>query len=56
MGNPAENQITRDLERRIETIEALGDAELGRFTKWDWLLCIAGSVVIPAILLWRFAG
>jgi len=50
------NQATRELEERIKTIEALGDAELGRFTQWDWLLCIVGAVVIPAILLWWFAG
>ena len=55
MHNPVANQITRDLEKRIETIEALGDAELGGFTKIDWMLCIVGAVVIPAILLWWFA-
>jgi len=56
MDNSADHRIAGDLERRIEIIEALGDAELGKFTKLDWLLCIAGSVVIPAILLARFAG
>ena len=56
MHNPTANQHNRDLEKRIEAINALGDADLGRFTKWDWVLCIAGAVVIPAILLWWFAG
>ncbi len=56
MNNPTPSQINRDLEERIETIEALGDKELGSFTQLDWFLCIAGAVVIPAILLWWFAG
>jgi hypothetical protein len=55
MQDQESNRITRNLEQRIETVEALGDAELGSFTSLDWLLCIAGSVVIPALLLWWFA-
>lgn len=56
MDKPADDQLARELERRIEIIESLDDAELGSFTAWDWFLCIAGAVVIPAILLAWFAG
>ena len=56
MNNPTPSQISRDLEQRIETIEALGDKELGSFTQFDWIVCIVGAGVIPAILLWWFAG
>ena len=49
-------RLVEDLERRIEEIEALDDSDVGNFTALDWFFCIAGSVVIPVIALWRFAG
>jgi hypothetical protein len=49
-------RLVEDLERRIEQLEALDDSDLGGFTGLDWFFCIAGSVVIPAIALWWFAG
>ncbi len=49
-------RLVEDLERRIEELEALDDSEIGSFTTLDWFFCIAGSVVIPAIALWWFAG
>lgn len=55
MNEPTVSQTASDLEQRIEVIEALGDEELGSFTRWDWWVCIVAAVVIPAILLWRFA-
>jgi hypothetical protein len=55
MSKPALDQIS-ELESRIETIEALGDEELGGFTRIDWWLCIIGAVVIPTLFLWWFAG
>jgi hypothetical protein len=48
--------LVADLERRIEELEGLDDSEIGRFTALDWFFCITGSVVIPAIALWWFAG
>jgi hypothetical protein len=47
--------LVEDLERRIEELEGLDDADIGKFTRLDWFFCIAGSVVIPAIALWWFA-
>ncbi len=48
--------LVEELERRIEEIEALGDAAVGHFTGWDWLLCVVGAVVIPGLAMWWFAG
>jgi hypothetical protein len=44
-----------DLERRIEEIEAIDDAELGDFTIWDWIICVLGAVIVPAAALWWLA-
>jgi hypothetical protein len=46
-------RLVEDLERRLE---ALDDSDVGSFTGLDWFFCIAGSVVIPVIALWWFAG
>jgi hypothetical protein len=48
--------FVEDLERRIEAIEGLDDSDIGRFTALDWFFCITGSIVIPVIALWWFAG
>lgn len=48
--------LVADLERRIEQLEGLDDSDIGRFTALDWFFCVTGSVVIPAIALWWFAG
>ena len=45
-----------ELEGRIEEIESLDDSVIGSFTGWDWLVCVIGSLVLPAIALWWFAG
>ena len=49
-------RLVADLEHRIEELEALDDSDVGSFTALDWFFCITGSVVIPAIALWWFAG
>ena len=48
--------LVEDLERRIEELEGLDDSDIGGFTALDWFFCITGSVVIPVIALWWFAG
>jgi hypothetical protein len=48
--------LVEDLERRIEELEGLDDSDIGRFTALDWFFCITGSIVIPVIALWWFAG
>jgi hypothetical protein len=48
--------LIEELERRIEEIEVLDDAAIGSFTGWDWLLCVIGSLVLPALAMWWYAG
>ncbi len=52
----ARGAVVEELERRIEELEGLDDAAIGSFTGWDWLLCVIGSLVLPAVALWWFAG
>jgi len=49
-------RLVEDLERRVDELEALDASAFGRFTALDWFFCVAGSVVLPAIALWWFAG
>ena len=43
--------LVLDLEQRIDELERLGDAELGTFGRFDWLILILIAIVIPAIAL-----
>lgn len=52
----ARGSLVEELERRIEELEGLDDAAIGSFTGWDWLVCVIGSLVLPAIAMWWFAG
>lgn len=42
--------LIADLERRIDTMQNMGDAELGTFTRTDWIVLIVLSIVIPVIV------
>ena len=53
---PSMGTRAEELERRIEELEALEDSAFGRFTAWDWLVCVIGALVVPAIAAWWFAG
>ena len=48
--------LAEELERRIVEIEALDDSDVGYFTAWDWVICVGGAVVGPALAMWWFAG
>jgi hypothetical protein len=48
--------LVEELERRIVEIEALDDAEIGSFTRWDWMICLSGALIVPALALWWFAA
>ena len=48
--------IVAELERRIELLEQIDESIPGRFTLWDWLLCVLGAVIVPYLALWWFAG
>lgn len=43
--------LVSDLERRIDAMQDMGDAELGTFNRFDWILLILISIVIPVIAL-----
>jgi hypothetical protein len=49
-------RLVEDLERRIEQLEGLDDSDIGGFTALDWFFCVTGSIAIPVIALWWFAG
>jgi hypothetical protein len=49
-------RLVGDLERRLDELQALDESDVGSFTALDWFFCITGSVVIPVIALWWFAG
>ena len=46
----------RELERRIEELEAHDEAAFGRFTVWDWTVCIAFGLALPLLVIWRWAS
>jgi len=43
--------LVLDLERRIDELERMGDAELGTFGWHDWLILILIGIVIPVIAM-----
>jgi hypothetical protein len=48
-------QLVEELERRIVEVDALDDSEIGSFNRWDWVICVVGAVIIPALAMWWFA-
>jgi hypothetical protein len=47
-----ENQeLVEDLERRIDTLQELDEAEFGTFTRSDYIILIIFSLVLPVIAL-----
>jgi hypothetical protein len=43
--------VIAELERRIDTMQKMGDAELGTFRRFDWIVLIVISIVIPVIVV-----
>jgi hypothetical protein len=50
-GNPR----TRELERRIEKLEAYDEAKFGHFTAWDWIVCTVSCLGLPLLAIWWWA-
>jgi hypothetical protein len=48
-------RLAEELERRLVELERAGDEELGRFTRWDWVLVVLTSLVLPYLIVWWFA-
>jgi len=46
-----DQKIVEDLERRIEILENLDDAEFGSFTRIDYIILIIGAVLLPTLAL-----
>lgn len=44
------------LRARIERLESEDESAFGEFGTGDWLLCVLGSLIIPAVVAWWFAG
>ena len=47
-----ENQeLVEDLERRIDTLQNLDDAEFGSFTRADYVILVVFALLLPALAL-----
>lgn len=44
-------ELIADLEQRIDTMQNMGDAELGTLNRLDWIVLILISIVIPVIVV-----
>jgi hypothetical protein len=44
-----DHDLRADLERRIDTMQKMGDADLGTFNRLDWLILVLICIVIPVI-------
>ena len=53
-GVSGESEIA-ELERRIELLERLDESIPGHFTRWDWVICVLGALILPCLALWWFA-
>jgi hypothetical protein len=53
--NEADNPRARELEGRIEELETRDEAAFGRFTSWDWTVCIVFALVLPLLGVWWWA-
>lgn len=45
------SDLAQDLEQRIDTMQNMGDAELGTFNRLDWVILIVFAIVIPVIAM-----
>jgi len=43
--------LVLDLEQRIDTMQDMGDAELGTLTRLDWIFLIVFAIVIPVVAM-----
>ena len=51
--NPDADDIrVAELKERIEVLNDLGDAELGSFTRLDWIACIVLGAILPLLVLY----
>ena len=43
--------LVLDLEERIDELQGMGDAELGTFGWFDWLILVLIAIVLPVMAL-----
>jgi hypothetical protein len=61
VADDAERPATRadalvdELERRIRELHEHEEHEFGNFTRLDWLILLLGAVIVPILLVIRFA-
>ena len=46
-----DQEVVRDLESRIDTLEKQDEKDFGSFTRADYVILIIGAVILPAIAL-----
>jgi len=51
-----DNPRVRELERRIQELETVDEAAFGRFTAWDWTICIVFGLALPLLGIWWWAA
>ena len=52
MTKEKENQeLVQDLERRIDTLQDLDDAEFGAFTRTDYVILVVFALLLPVLAL-----
>ncbi len=51
-----ERARVEELQQRIEQLEGQDESAFGRFSAWDWLICVLGGIAAPAVAAWWFAG
>ena len=48
----AEERRVAELHERIDILNGLGESELGKFTRLDWIACILLGAIVPLIVLY----
>jgi len=46
-----DEDLVKDLERRIEILDNLEEAEFGSFTRIDYVILIIGALLVPVLAL-----
>lgn len=54
-GTPRRDALVLELERRILELDDHDEPEFGRFSAVDWVILLLGAVVVPILLVIRFA-
>jgi hypothetical protein len=54
-GTSRGDALVDELERRIHELAGHGEDDLGEFTPMDWVILVLGALVVPILLVIRFA-